>query len=52
MCDDLSFINTMQKTLKNFQKKIPSMDEKRLHTQEFQLKDIGRIQNLADAFFK
>ena len=25
------------------------MDEKKLHTREFQLKGIGRIQNLADA---
>ena len=38
VCDDLSFI----KNFKTFQKKIvsmPRMDEKKLHTWEFQLKD-------------
>ena len=42
MCDDLSFINTTQKTLKskkNFS--ISRMDEKKLHSLEFQLKSIG-----------
>ena len=40
MCDDLSFINTMKKTLKPSQKNnsMSRMDEKKLHTQEFQLK--------------
>ena len=40
MCDDLSFINTTQKTLKPSKKNVstPSMDEKKLHTREFQLK--------------
>ena len=54
MRDDLSFINTMQKTFKNFQKivSIPRMDEKKFHTWEFQLKGISKMQNLADAFFK
>ena len=43
MCDELSFINTTQKTLKPFQKNVsmPRMDEKKLHTQEFQLKVSG-----------
>ena len=43
-CDDLSFINTMQKTLKTSEKNasFPRMGEKKLHTQEFQLKGIGR----------
>ena len=43
MCDDLSFINTMQKTLKPSKKNVPMprMDEKKLHTQEFQLKGSG-----------
>ena len=50
MSDGSSFINTMQKTLKIFQKivSIPSMDEKKRHTREFQLKGLGRMQNLAD----
>ena len=55
MSDGLSFINTMQKTSKIFQKKIvsvPSMDERKLHTPEFQLKGIGRKQNLADALYQ
>ena len=41
--DDLSFINTTQKFLKPFKKNgsIPRMDEKKLHTWEFQLKGIG-----------
>ena len=40
ICDDLSFINTMQKTLKPSIKNVlmPRMDEKKLHAQEFQLK--------------
>ena len=44
MCDDLSFINTTQKTLKSSKKNvsIPRMDEKKLHSLEFQLKSIGR----------
>ena len=44
MCDDLSFINTTQKTLKPSKKNvsIPRMDEKQLHTCEFQLKGISR----------
>ena len=43
-CDDLSFITTMQKTLKPSKKNasIPRMDEKKLHTQEFQLKGMWR----------
>ena len=43
MCEDLSFINTTQKTLKPSKKKvsIPRMDEKKLHTRESQLKGIG-----------
>ena len=45
MCHDLSFINTMQKNFKTFQQKkvsIPRMDEKKLHTWEFQLKSISK----------
>ena len=40
ICDDLSFIKTMQKTLKPSIKNVlmPRMDEKKLHAQEFQLK--------------
>ena len=43
LCDDLSFINTTEKTLKTYQKNVsvPRMDEKKCHTQEFQLKGIG-----------
>ena len=43
MCDDLSFINTTQKTLKPSKKNVsmPRMDEKKLHTWEFQLKGSG-----------
>ena len=43
MCDDLSFINTAQKPLKPAKKNvsIPRMDEKKLHTREFQRKGIG-----------
>ena len=43
MCDDLSFINTTQKTLKPSKKNVsmPRMDEKKLHTREFQLKGSG-----------
>ena len=49
-CNDFYFINTTQKTSKPFKKKkeekkcvsIPRMDEKNFHTQEFQLKGIGR----------
>ena len=43
MCDDLSFTNTTQKNFKTFQKNvlIPKIDEKKLHTLEFQLKGIG-----------
>ena len=41
MCDDLSFINTMQKSLKLPKNvSVHRMDEKNLHTQEFQLKGI------------
>ena len=42
-CDDLSFSNTMQKTLKPSKKNvsIPKMNEKKLHTLEFQLKGIS-----------
>ena len=42
-CDDLSFSNTMQKTLKPSKKNvsIPRMNEKKLHTLEFQLKGIS-----------
>ena len=44
MCNDLSFINTTQKTLKTSKKivSIPRRDEKKLHTWEFQLKGISR----------
>ena len=44
MCDDLSFINTMQKTFKPSEKNVlmPRMDEKKLHTWEFQLKRSSR----------
>ena len=44
ICDDSSFINTMQKTLKTSKKNvsIPRMDEKKLYTWEFQLKGNGR----------
>ena len=40
MYDDLSFINTTQKTLKPSEKNIsmPRIDEKKLHTWEFQPK--------------
>ena len=43
MCDDLSFINTTQRTLKPFKKSVSMtmMDEKKL-TLEFQLKGSGR----------
>ena len=46
MCDDLSLINNTQKNFKTFQKKkknvsMPRKNEKKLHTQEFQLKCIG-----------
>ena len=43
MCNDLSFINTTEKTLKPSKKNvlIPRMDQKKLHTREFQLKGIG-----------
>ena len=43
MGDDLSFINTTQKTLKPSKKNVsmPRMDEKKLHTREFQLKGSG-----------
>ena len=43
MCDDLSFINTTQKTLKSSKKHLSTsrMNEKKLHTWEFQLKGIG-----------
>ena len=43
MCDDLSFINTTQKTLKPSKKNVSilRMDKKKLHTREFQLKGIG-----------
>ena len=45
MCDELPFINTTrtQKTLKPSKNlSIPRMDEKKLHTWEFQLKGINR----------
>ena len=44
MCDDLSFINTTQKTFKPFEKNVSMarMDEKKLHTWEFQLKRSSR----------
>ena len=40
MCDDLSFINTAQKTFKASEKNVsmPRMDVKKLHTWEFPLK--------------
>ena len=43
-CDDLSFINTTQKILKPSPKNvsIPRMDEKKLHTWEFQLNCVSR----------
>ena len=43
MCDDLPFINTMQKTLKPSKENvsIPRMDEKKLHTREFQLNGVS-----------
>ena len=43
-CDDLSFINTTQKNFKTFPKNVsmPKMDDKKLHTQEFQLKGSSR----------
>ena len=43
MCDDLSFINTTQKNFKTFKKNVPmpKLDEKKLHTWEFQLKSKG-----------
>ena len=43
MCEDLSFINNTQKTLKPSKKNVsmPRMDEKKLHTGEFQLKGSG-----------
>ena len=42
-CDDLSLSNTMQKTLKPSKKNVsvPRMNEKKLHTLEFQLKGIS-----------
>ena len=44
MCDDLSFINTTQNTFKPSEKNVsmPRMDEKKLHTWEFQLKHSSR----------
>ena len=44
MCDDLSFINTTQKTFESSKKNVsmPRMDEKKLHTWEFQLKHSSR----------
>ena len=46
MCDELSFVNTMEKNFKTFQKNvsIPSMDEKKLHTWKFQLRVISEMQ--------
>ena len=43
-CDDLSFINTTQNTFKPSEKNVsmPRMDEKKLHTWEFQLKHSSR----------
>ena len=44
MCDDLSFISTTQKTFKPSQKDVslPRMNEKNIHTWEFQLKRSSR----------
>ena len=44
MCDDLSFIDTTQETFKPSEKKVSMrrMDEKKLHTWEFQLKRSSR----------
>ena len=44
MCDDLSFINTTQNTFKPSEKNVsmPRMDEKKIHTWEFQLKHNSR----------
>ena len=46
MCEDLSFINNTQKTLKPSKKNVsmPRMDEKKLHNREFQLK--GSSENM------
>ena len=54
MCDELSFINAMQKTLKNFQTKCFNSQDGGEKTSYLgiQLKGIRRIRNLADAFFK
>ena len=43
LCDDLSFFNTTQKTLKLSKNNVsmPRMDEKKLHAREFQLKGSG-----------
>ena len=43
MCNDFSFINNTQKTLKPSEKNvsIPRMDEKKLHASEFRLKGIS-----------
>ena len=44
MCDDLSFINSTQKTFKSSEKNVsmPRMDKKKLHTWPFQLKHSSR----------
>ena len=44
MCDDLSFINNTQNTFKPSEENVsmPRMDEKELHTWEFQLKRSSR----------
>ena len=44
MCDDLFFINITQNTFKPSEKNVsmPRMDEKKLHTLEFQLKHSSR----------
>ena len=44
MCDDLTFINTTQKTFESYEKNVSMarMDEKKLHTWEFQLKRSSR----------
>ena len=44
ICDDLSFINTKQNTFKPFEKNVsmPRMDDKKLHTWEFQLECSSR----------
>ena len=55
MGDDLSLINTMQKSFKTPSKKVvsmPRMNEKKLHTQELQLKGSGTWKWDASCFKK